>query len=135
MFGGAAIVVPQSLADIAHPGGGDAGDTASADHLIKEDIGNRPDQRKIAASLADDFMSGGEGNQRLQRKPQRNAAAIGHVPRNCVAHAEELIAHLVAFFLRRCLFALILRYAAPRHWRMSIDERAGQLMSGHPLLQ
>src|SRR6185312_9003383 len=79
LLGGAAVVVAQALADVADPGGDDTAHAAGADQLVEEDVGDRADQREVAAALADDLVAGGEGNQRLQRQAERYAGAVWHV--------------------------------------------------------
>src|SRR5262245_55120145 len=88
---GATVAMAESFADVADPGRDDATDTARADQLIEKDVGDGADQRQIAAALADQLVSSGKGNQRLQRAAKRDARAVRHKALNRLAQREQLL--------------------------------------------
>ncbi len=80
LLNGPPEVVADPRAYIAHPGRPNPGDTTPADKLIKKHIRNRADEGQVSDALADDFVSGGKGDQSFQRGPQGNRLARCYIP-------------------------------------------------------
>src|SRR5438067_6574368 len=91
LFGGAAVAVPEALRHIAHPGRRDLANTARADHLVEERVGDRPHQLEVVASLADDLVSRREGDQRLERDSHRHPGAVRNESLDGLGHRHHLV--------------------------------------------
>jgi hypothetical protein len=89
----APIVVAKPLADVADPRRNHPRDATRADQLVEEDVGDRADEGEVALALADQLVTGGEGNQRLQRTAERDLCAIRHEPRDRLVQRHQLAAH------------------------------------------
>src|SRR5271166_360132 len=94
VLGRAPVIVAQPGADVARPGGDDGLHAAGADELIKENVGDRADERQIALVLADELVAGGERDERFERQPERDRGAVGDVLRDRIAHGHELGLHV-----------------------------------------
>ena len=46
--------------------------------LVEQDVRNRADERQATFALADDFVTGSEGDEGFLRSPQGDGTAIGH---------------------------------------------------------
>jgi len=62
-------------ARVAAPGEHQFRGTARADQLVVDHVGRQPDQRQIAATLPDDLVARGEGNE-VSEPLERNDVAV-----------------------------------------------------------
>jgi hypothetical protein len=62
-FDGVAKTVQRAHAGVSAPGKDQLRGAAHPDHLIVNDVGRHSDEREIAPSLADDFVTGSAGRQ------------------------------------------------------------------------
>ena len=79
-----------TVLNVADPGGHDVADTAGGDQLIEADVGDRPDEGQVAAALSDQLVGGGERDEALERRPERDAGAVGHMAPHRLRHRHDL---------------------------------------------
>ena len=87
---GAAIVVAEAGADIADPRGDDAADASGADELVEQHVGDGADQREVPAPLADQLVTGGERDGRLERGAHADRGAVGDEAGDGLLHRHQL---------------------------------------------
>jgi hypothetical protein len=77
-------------AHVPHPRGHDARDASGAHQLVEEDVRDGADEGQVPASLADQLVTSGEGNGRLERGAHAHHAAIGNEAGHRFPHGHEL---------------------------------------------
>jgi len=89
----APVAVAETFGHVAHPRRGDPPDAACADELIEQSIGDRSDERQIAAPLPDQLVAGRERDQGLQRRTHGHRGAVGDESLDGLRHRHHLAAH------------------------------------------
>src|ERR1700740_2454885 len=84
-----AKTVTDAGGNVADPRGHHAGNAACADHLVEKNIGDGPDEREVAAALANQFVACSERNHLLELRAEQDHRARWNVTGDGVAHGEQ----------------------------------------------